>query len=359
MPASIERRRRALEEMRFADRMVGSVIGTAQRLSRQQGLDAMGGPGGGTDGFFSEHDSADSQAASTQILEAQHAFKHAMDLMGFESEERLVELERWGIAADFLDGIFDLFALMRAEENLSRARQLHGQILIVFERVRQSDPELAKSVPSLSDWETGIDDVWKANWKFNRSQMVAYALRFGIPIVVVAVFGYLQFFGDPFDLETREDTDTVETTEPAQPEEPAEFEKEPALPTAVMPGPLGCASADPSECRISCARDSECQIYVADVDDDGTAEWLFLHPSFDESGNSVVVLEMAKEFPKQAIFETAGPPQAIQGLPLGRPPTLGRKPNRGFRPICVTVSRDQEDVEVCRVWRGGAWIGAE
>lgn len=53
MPVELDTKREALEQIRYADRLIGSAIGSLQRLTRQQRFDVFGVD---TDGNFAEHD---------------------------------------------------------------------------------------------------------------------------------------------------------------------------------------------------------------------------------------------------------------------------------------------------------------
>ena len=184
MPVELDTKRKALEQIRYADRLIGSAIGSLQRLTRQQRFDVFGVD---TDGYFAEHDRGDNASIASLVLEAQHAFEAALNLLGTSSTEPPVELTRWGLAEGVLDGVFDLLALARAKKNLSRANELHARFVEVFEVIRQSDPALADVAP-LIDWKLTFKEVVVGALGYHSPYAIAAVVAAGLGYVLLAIY---------------------------------------------------------------------------------------------------------------------------------------------------------------------------
>jgi hypothetical protein len=180
--ASIDARRQALEELRNADRLVGGVLGTLRYVQKQQRFDLAGI--NTADGFYGEATQSDVASAERDLTEAQAAFRKALELLGGRSDGRWVGLERWGYAEGVLDGVFDIFAALKARRNLEAAEQVHAKIRELFASVSASDPALADVEP-LADWsEEGFIEGLKTLWAFDKPAVI---IRVGAVVLVVFV----------------------------------------------------------------------------------------------------------------------------------------------------------------------------
>lgn len=180
MTTPIDARRQALEQLRTADRLVGGVLGTLRYVSRQQKFDLAGFHT--ADGLYGEATRSDVASAERDLTEAQAAFAEALESLGGRTEGQWVGLEQWGYAEGVLDGIFDIFAVLKANRNLAAAEQVHGKIRELFFSVRASDPALADVEP-LADWsEEAFVVNLKTMWEFNK---VGVIMRVGGVVLVV------------------------------------------------------------------------------------------------------------------------------------------------------------------------------
>ena len=184
---SVETRRKALEQIRYADRLVGGALGTFQGLRRRNALDVLGVNIHGGDGYFGEHDRRENTSAIHDVAEAEGAFRKALELLGYDLKtkgaEGFVEFRSMEGAAT---RVFDILQLMRAQENLSRAEELHQSFVRVFEAVRASDPGLA-DVPPLADWDDSPVDAARVALKYNPGVRLYVGI---IVVVLVASAGY-------------------------------------------------------------------------------------------------------------------------------------------------------------------------
>lgn len=189
----IDARRQALEELRTADRLVGGVLGTLRYVSRQQKFDLAGI--NTADGLYGDATQADVASAERDLTEAQAAFRKALELLGGRSDGHWVGLEQWGYAEGMLDGIFDVFAVLKAKRNLAAAEQVSTKIRELFFSVRASDPALA-DVDPLADWsEEGFVDSLKTMWEFNKFGVI---MRVG-GLAFLALFILIGLIGTVLD----------------------------------------------------------------------------------------------------------------------------------------------------------------
>lgn len=180
----LQQRRAALEELRTADRIMASALGTLETVSRHQRLDMIGF--NTADGLYGDATRSDVGAAISEVNIAQGSLRKALELLGGHAESGWVELETWGLAEGIVDGIFDVFAALKAQRNIAAARGVHGQIRQLFERVRASDPSLADVQP-LADWDEGggmggMLEELRATWAFNKP---AILWRVGVAVFIV------------------------------------------------------------------------------------------------------------------------------------------------------------------------------
>ena len=180
MTVSIEARRRALEELRTADRIIGGALGTLEFVGRQQGLDALGFQT--ADGLYGEATRADVASAQSELNEAQLAFRRALEHLGTNSGD-WTDLEQWGYAEGVIDGVFDLFAVLKAQRNIEAAKQVHAKVRDLYSHVAASDPSFA-DLPPLADWEDeGFKGEMLALWQFNKPAFLLRAARIGMIVI--------------------------------------------------------------------------------------------------------------------------------------------------------------------------------
>ena len=122
--------RTALEDLRTADRILMSVQGTTQFLTRQQGLDTFGLPPG--DGYFGDVTRADNQHASDELLVAQQAMTDATRRLGLAAAEPEV-LAQWGRLDDtFVNVCTDFLALAQPRANHQPATRVGSPARALF-----------------------------------------------------------------------------------------------------------------------------------------------------------------------------------------------------------------------------------
>lgn len=147
---SAEDVRAALEELRTADRILLSVLGTTRFLKRQQRLDLIGVPT--ADGYFGDQTRRDNDHASTELLAAQHAMQQAMRRLGIPLDTPPETLKQWGLLDGIIDEVWsDFLALRHAKKNHAIAERVRGRVRALFARVCAEHPEAAAGVAPLTD----------------------------------------------------------------------------------------------------------------------------------------------------------------------------------------------------------------
>lgn len=142
--------RAALEELRTADRILLSVLGTTQFLQRQQRLDLLGAPT--ADGYFGDQTRRDNAHASTELLAAQQAMQQAMRRLGIPLDTPPETLKQWGLLDGIIDEVWcDFLALRHAKKNHAIAGRVRGRVRALFARVCAEHPEAAAGVAPLTD----------------------------------------------------------------------------------------------------------------------------------------------------------------------------------------------------------------
>jgi hypothetical protein len=147
--------RRALEDLRTADRILLSVQGTTQFLTRQQRLDTLGMPT--ADGYFGDVTRADNQHASDELLIAQQAMTDATRRLGLAAAQPET-LAQWGRLDDIFDNVWsDFLALEKARANHEIAGRVRSRVRALFTRVCELHPEASAGIEPLAD--DSIDDA--------------------------------------------------------------------------------------------------------------------------------------------------------------------------------------------------------
>lgn len=148
-PLSPKNIRAALEDLRTADRILMSVQGTTQFLTRQQRLDALGLPT--ADGYFGDVTRSDNQHASDELLVAQQAMTDATRRLGLATPEPET-LAQWGRLDDIFDNVWsDFVALGKAQANHETASRVRTRVRALFARTCELHPEATAGVEALSD----------------------------------------------------------------------------------------------------------------------------------------------------------------------------------------------------------------
>lgn len=147
---SAEDVRAALEELRTADRILLSVLGTTLYLKRQQRLDLLGVPT--ADGYLGDQTRRDNDHAGTELLAAQQAMREAMRRLGIPIETPPETLKQWGLLDGIIDEVWcDFLALRHAEHNHAIAERVRGRVRALFARACAEHPEAAAGVAPLAD----------------------------------------------------------------------------------------------------------------------------------------------------------------------------------------------------------------
>jgi hypothetical protein len=139
----------ALEDLRTADRILMSVQGTTQFLTRQQRLDTLGMPT--ADGYFGDVTRSDNQHASDELLVAQQAMTDATRRLGLATPEPET-LAQWGRLDDIFDNVWsDFLALEKARANHEIAGRVRTRERALFARTCELYPEATAGIEPLSD----------------------------------------------------------------------------------------------------------------------------------------------------------------------------------------------------------------
>jgi hypothetical protein len=327
---TIDARRDALEEIRYADRLIGSAMGTFQSLKREQVLDMVGY---GSDGFFNEHDRRDNTAAIRDVIEAEAGFRRALKLLGREPDRTEEDLDAWAISDDALGTIFDVIQMIRASANLSRAGEIHQRLVEVFESVRASDPALYDIQP-LADWDTSLGDAVDAAVRFNP------AVRFEIGSAIVsAVIGAVVFVAvgtgvlcgwiDPFAAD-----------EPQPEERPLPKPQARELAATAVPPALVCAKG--TECTSRCSDRDVCHAFEVDLDGDAEPEWILAgydHPGEGGLGARPFSASTVEVFRADGDgYVRIGGSMSVGAEVRPEASILDRRKGHGLQPVCISAT---------------------
>lgn len=319
---SVETRRKAMEQIRYADRLVGGALGTFQALGRGNLLEMAGSDLQGGDGFFGEHDRRDNLAAVQDVAEAEGAFRNALELLGRKPEDDPETFAKLGLVDGSVTRILDILQFMQARRNASRAEELHRTFVSVFEALRTSDPALASEAP-LADWKEDLLDVAKVQLAYSPGVRFNVATKvIGAVIgVIVMIVGY--FVGDDDDRPTP--FSFMRDDEPEEPSVAAAVERELSESDGV-PAPLFCHGR--SDCPTECLGKMECRLYESDLDGVPHEEWILVGRDLDETLVEVFRVEQSRAVRIGAPFELGA-----EHLPGGK--TLARRSAGGLQPLCL------------------------
>ena len=318
---SVETRREAMEQIRYADRLVGGALGTFQAVGRGNLLELMGSNIQGGDGFFGEHDRRDNLAAVQDVAEAEGAFRKALEILGHEPDDDPEAFAKLGLLDGSVTRVFDILQFMQARKNASRAEELHRTFVGMFEALRSSDPALASEAP-LADWDEDLLDVAKVQLKYNP------AVRFDVAMTVVAmvvglIVAVVAFFSDDDDRPS-----PFSFMRDEGPEEPAiaDPEERELVESDGVPASLYCHGR--SDCPTDCLGKMQCRLYELDLDGVPHEEWILVGQDIDHA-----VVEVFRVDGNGAVRIGAAFDLGAEHLPGGK--ILPRRSKDGLQPVCL------------------------
>lgn len=174
----LDPRRSALEDLRTADRIIASVLGTLRSLERDQLHDLFGAVDS-SDGLYGDVARDEVGSAQLQLNEAEAHLRRAAERMGHVQASTREDLQAPGVLEVVFDGLFDILALRRVRTSLEITQRLHDEVRALFELLRSKDP---LGVEPLADWDQdfsrGTLDEIEIDAAYKRPQVIVRALVF-------------------------------------------------------------------------------------------------------------------------------------------------------------------------------------